>query len=122
LQDDKTKRQFTGQKLPNLYKYGLFQIGKCIQSAKLTGKMVLITDTNVDKYQAEECVKAFSDAGYEVSKFVIPQERKQEFGYHQDIYKYLLGLKLDRSATLMALGGGVVGDITGFAAATFLRE
>jgi len=39
----------------------------------------------------------------------------------RDIYKYLLGLKLDRSATLMALGGGVVGDITGFAAATFLR-
>ncbi|GAE87723.1 3-dehydroquinate synthase [Acetivibrio straminisolvens] len=98
------------------------QIGKCIHSAKLTGKMVLITDTNVDKYQADECVKAFVEAGCEVNKFVIPAgEENKNLDTMRDIYKFLLGLKLDRSATLIALGGGVVGDITGFAAATFLR-
>ncbi|HOM01395.1 MAG TPA: 3-dehydroquinate synthase [Acetivibrio sp.] len=98
------------------------QIGRCVQSARLTGRIVLITDTNVDKCQSEECIKAFLDEGYEVSKFVIPAgEENKNLETTRDIYKHLLGLKLDRNATLIALGGGVVGDITGFAAATFLR-
>ncbi|HHV28669.1 3-dehydroquinate synthase [Acetivibrio mesophilus] len=98
------------------------QIDKCIHSARLTGKLVLITDTNVDRYQAQECEKAFFEAGYEISKFAIPAgEENKNLETVRDIYKYLLSLKLDRSATLIALGGGVVGDITGFAAATFLR-
>jgi len=67
--------------------------------------------------------KAFSDAGYEVSKFVIPAgEENKNLDTTRDIYKYLLGLKLDRSATLMALGGGVVGDITGLPLPLFFGE
>lgn len=97
-------------------------IGKSIHSAKLTGKMVLITDSNVDKYQAKECMDALKGSGHEVSKFVIEAgEKNKNLDTIKDIYKFLLGLKLDRNATLIALGGGVAGDITGFAAATFLR-
>lgn len=98
------------------------EIDKCIHSAKLTGKVVLITDTNVDKYQADECMNALSEAGCEVRKYVIPAgEENKNLETVRGIYKFLLDLKLDRSAALIALGGGVVGDITGFAAATFLR-
>lgn len=97
-------------------------IGKSIHSAKLTGKMVLITDSNVDKYQAKECMDALKGSGHEVSKFVIEAgEKNKNLDTIKDIYMFLLGLKLDRNATLIALGGGVAGDITGFAAATFLR-
>lgn len=97
-------------------------IGKIITNARISGKMVLITDTNVDKYQSEECISVLKASGYEVYKYVIEAgEKNKNLDTVKDIYKYLVNLKLDRSSTLMALGGGVVGDITGFAAATFLR-
>ncbi|NLM59592.1 MAG: 3-dehydroquinate synthase [Clostridium sp.] len=97
-------------------------IGKCIQNARFSGKIVLVTDSNVDKYQSQQCIEAIEEAGYSVNKFVIPAgESNKNLETVQKIYKYLLDLRLDRNAVLMALGGGVVGDITGFAAATFLR-
>ncbi len=97
-------------------------IGKCIASARLTGKFVVITDTNVDKYQAAEFMKYIKEAGYDVQKYVIEAgEKSKNLNTIIDIYKFLMDQKLDRNSTLIALGGGVVGDITGFAAATFLR-
>lgn len=97
-------------------------IGKCIKSSRITGKMVLITDSNVDKHQSEECLNELKASGYEVYKYVIQAgETSKNLDTIREIYKYLIDLKLDRNSTLIALGGGVVGDITGFAAATFLR-
>ncbi len=97
-------------------------IGKSMASARLYGRMVLITDTNVDKYQAEECLSSLGASGYSVSKYVIEAgEKSKNLDTIRDIYSFLNELKLDRGSTLIALGGGVVGDITGFAAATFLR-
>lgn len=97
-------------------------IGKCIKSSKISGKMVLITDSNVDKCQSEECINELKAFGYEVSKYVINAgEKSKNLATISDLYKFLIDLKLDRNSTLLALGGGVVGDITGFAAATFLR-
>lgn len=97
-------------------------IGRCIQNARLTGRIVLVTDSNVDKYQGQECIEAFEKSGYTVDKFVIQAgESNKNLDTVQSIYKYLLDLGLDRNAVLIALGGGVVGDITGFVAATFLR-
>ncbi|WP_010252757.1 3-dehydroquinate synthase [Acetivibrio cellulolyticus] len=98
------------------------ELGKSLHSARLTGKMVLITDTNVEKYQADLCLEALRGYDCEVHKFVIPAgEKSKKLETISEIYKFLIDLKLDRNATLIALGGGVVGDITGFAAATFLR-
>ncbi|TYQ15387.1 UNVERIFIED_CONTAM: 3-dehydroquinate synthase [Acetivibrio alkalicellulosi] len=97
-------------------------IAKSIQDARLKGKLVLITDTNVEKYQANDCISAFKGSGYQVEKFVIESgEKNKNLDTVKEIYHFLLGLKLDRNATLIALGGGVVGDIVGFVAATFLR-
>ncbi len=98
------------------------ELGKSLQSAKLRGKMVLITDTNVEKQQSDLCIESLKDYDCEIHKFVIPAgEKSKNLENIREIYKFLIDLKLDRSATLIALGGGVVGDITGFAAATFLR-
>ncbi|MCX7710142.1 MAG: 3-dehydroquinate synthase [Clostridia bacterium] len=97
-------------------------LGKCCQSARLKGKVVVITDTNVDKYQSEQCIENLAEAGFEVIKYVIEAgEKNKNLKTVEEIYKFLISQKLDRHSTLMALGGGVVGDITGFAAATFLR-
>lgn len=98
------------------------ELGKSLQSARLRGKLVLITDTNVDKHQSDLCIKSLEGYDYEINKFVIPAgEKSKNLDTIKEIYQFLIDLKLDRDSTLVALGGGVVGDITGFVAATFLR-
>lgn len=93
-----------------------------LDNAKINGKIVLITDTNVDKCQSHECLESLKGYEGEIHKYVIPAgEKSKNLDTIKDIYKFLIELKLDRNSTLIALGGGVVGDITGFAAATFLR-
>ncbi len=97
-------------------------IGKCIAGARLGGRLVLVTDTNVERHQSAECIAALKSSGYEVVKFVIPAgEKSKNINTVTDIYKFMIDQRLDRSSAVIALGGGVVGDITGFAAATFLR-
>jgi 3-dehydroquinate synthase len=97
-------------------------IGKCIQSAGVDGKIVVVTDSNVDKLYSRECVDVLTAYGFDIYKYVIEAgEANKNLDTVKDIYKFLIEMKLDRGSALLALGGGVVGDITGFAAATFLR-
>ncbi|HHW47044.1 MAG TPA: 3-dehydroquinate synthase [Clostridiaceae bacterium] len=97
-------------------------IGKCIQSAGVNGKIVVVTDSNVDKLYSGKCVDILTASGFEVYKYVFEAgEKSKNLNTIKEIYKFLIEMKLDRGSALMALGGGVVGDITGFAAATFLR-
>lgn len=95
---------------------------KCLESTKISGKVVLITDTNVDKVQADACMEGLKGYNFPVFKYVIQAgESNKTLDTVKDIYKFLIENKLDRKSTLIALGGGVVGDITGFTAATFYR-
>ncbi len=97
-------------------------LGKCLANSGLSGKMVLITDSNVDRHQASECMKAIKSADVEVIKYVFEAgEASKNLDTVNDIYRFLINNKLDRDSALIALGGGVAGDIAGFAAATFLR-
>lgn len=97
-------------------------LGKACANARLYGKMVVVTDSNVEKCFCDEVIKALSETGTEVTRHVIPAgEKSKNLDTVRDLYRILVSLKLDRQSTLVALGGGVVGDITGFVAATFLR-
>lgn len=63
-----------------------------------------------------------SKSGYTVSLLEIEDgERAKTLSQAEDLYRQLIQLKCDRSTTLLAFGGGTVGDLTGFVAATFLR-
>lgn len=95
---------------------------KCLNSKVSGKKIVVITDDNVEKYQWEAFSKVFEGTDYQVSKYVLKAgENNKNLDSVRGIYEFLVSENLDRKATLVALGGGVVGDITGFAAATFLR-
>lgn len=97
-------------------------LGKACLNARLSGKLVIVTDSNVEKHYLDECSKLLSNAGFDVFKYVIAAgEKSKNLDTVRGIYERLADLKLDRQSTLIALGGGVTGDITGFAAATFLR-
>ena len=97
-------------------------LGKACAGAKLYGKILVVTDSNVEKHYCDKCIEALSETGAEISYYVIPAgEKSKNLNNVSEIYKQLISLKLDRHSTLVALGGGVVGDITGFAVATFMR-
>ncbi|PYG86879.1 3-dehydroquinate synthase [Ruminiclostridium sufflavum DSM 19573] len=96
--------------------------GKTFLSLRTGKKLLIVTDENVDKYYSDICSKELENNGFEVSRHVLaPGEQHKNLEAVYGIYQQLVEYKFDRTDTLVALGGGVVGDITGFAAATYMR-
>lgn len=87
----------------------------------IQGKQVcIVSNTVVAPLYLEKLKSTLS--GYEISEFILPDgEAEKTLDNVSQIYDSLLVKRFDRNATLIALGGGVIGDMTGFAAATFLR-
>jgi len=97
-------------------------LGKTVLSLRTGKKILVVTDENVDRFHSEECIKRLEESGFEVFKHVlVPGEEYKTLDAVYEIYKKLVEYKLDRNSSLVALGGGVVGDISGFAAATYMR-
>ena len=85
-------------------------------------KACIITDSIVEPLYAEKLKKVIEDAGNTVSVFVFQSgEENKNLDTIQDMYEKLIQDKFERRDFLVALGGGVTGDMTGFAAATYLR-
>lgn len=84
--------------------------------------LVIITDTTVERLYLRKTVTHLEDAGFTVRTIVIPTGEKQKnISRAQKIYTQLLRWNIDRTSTIVALGGGVVGDLSGFIAATYQR-
>jgi len=89
---------------------------------KLPKTVVVITDTRVETLYAAEVIRSLRREGCAVSSIVIPPGEKQKsFRRAEAIFGELLGRRIERSATIVAVGGGVVGDLAGFIAATYQR-
>lgn len=85
-------------------------------------RLLLVTDDNVAPLYAEPVEAALVEAGYAVTREVlVPGEATKTLGNASRIIDRAFDAKLSRSDAMVALGGGVVGDITGFAASIFLR-
>lgn len=82
----------------------------------------IVTDSNVDALYSKDVTDKVSEVSADVLKYVIPAgEEHKNLDEIRGLYKFLIENKFDRKSVLIALGGGVIGDMTGFAAATFLR-
>lgn len=82
----------------------------------------IVSETNVYPLHGDAAEKALRDAGFQVCSFVFPAGEESKCGNtYLKLLNFLAERQLTRSDLLVALGGGVVGDLTGFAAATFLR-
>ena len=100
----------------------LAEIGSCCRSLKTGNNVAVVTNPVVGAYYLEPVKTALTDAGYAVHEVEIPDgEGYKCFETLKSIYDRLIEFGFDRSSFILALGGGVVGDIAGFAAATFLR-
>lgn len=85
-------------------------------------KVIVVTDQNVAPLWLEKCLQSFEGHILAVDSLVLPAtETTKSFSHFQTLLDDILAIGIDRKTTLVALGGGVIGDITGFAAATLLR-
>lgn len=85
-------------------------------------KLCIVTDSAVEKLYAAPLGKVLEGCCAHVSVFVFPAgEANKTLDTVKNLYEHLIQNKFDRKDMLVALGGGVVGDLTGFAAATYLR-
>ena len=100
----------------------LAQLPACIEATGVRGTVGLVTDSNVGPLYAEQVEALIADAGYRCVTHTMPAgEAHKRLDRIEEICGTFLDQGLDRSSLLIALGGGVVGDITGFAAAVFMR-
>lgn len=100
----------------------LLKSGELISSVTNSKKAAVITDDTVNELYSEELIKSLQKNGINVDIFVFPHgEQSKNLHTLGEIFDFLCKKNITRSDFLIALGGGVVGDITGFAAACFLR-
>ncbi len=82
----------------------------------------VITDSRVMNPYGRQVQRSLEQSGIPAHCFVIPAgESSKSFQQAQAIYDWLVGLRAERSHPIVAVGGGVVGDLAGFVAATYLR-
>lgn len=96
--------------------------GKIIADTVSSRTAAIVTDDIVDSIYSDMVVSSLEACGFNVYKFVFPNgEHSKNSDTLNKIYNFLCECNITRSDCLIALGGGVVGDITGYAAATYLR-
>lgn len=85
-------------------------------------KLCIVTDSNVASYYLEEITALVSKCCRKVTSYVFPAgEANKNLNTVKGVFEHLIQEKYDRKDYMIALGGGVVGDLCGFAAATYLR-
>ena len=96
--------------------------GKLIAPILAEPRAVVITDENVEKHCLGTLEKSLDESGINHQSIVLEAgEQTKDFAHVEALWGQLLDHRVERTTTLIALGGGVVGDITGFAAAVTLR-
>ncbi len=85
-------------------------------------RLCIVTERRVSTYYLEEVQECLKDSCAELHVFVFQEgEASKNLDTVNKLYRFLIERKFDRKDMLLALGGGVTGDLTGFAAATYLR-
>lgn len=99
------------------------QLSHCVNELGLSNsKACIVTDTAVAPLYGEQVAAELSKTYERVVTFVFPAgEPSKNLDTVKSLYTFLIEEKFDRRDMLFALGGGVVGDLTGFTAATYLR-
>jgi 3-dehydroquinate synthase len=100
----------------------LARAGRLIAPAIRQKRAVIVSDANVAPLHLATLTAALDAAGIAHREIVLPPgEQTKDFAHFGRLCEDILGLGIERGTPLIALGGGVVGDLTGFAAATLLR-
>ena len=101
---------------------GLGRLPGYLQALHLPKRIFLITDSNLRRLYEPTLIGALLASGFEPEIYTIPAgEASKSPEQLNAIYDWLIGLHAERGEAIVALGGGVVGDLAGYVAATYLR-
>lgn len=106
-----------------IIKKGLIEnIGEYVRSVYGNKKIAVITDSNVEEIYGETLKENLEKSGFDVHFIVVKAgEKSKSISVLEDVYDKLLSLNITRGDMIITFGGGVVGDLGGFAASTLLR-
>lgn len=100
----------------------LSRAGEFLRHAHLGGKVAIVTNPTVAQLYLDSIYDGLVKSGFEVTPVLVPDgEEHKNLHSLAEIYDCLVKERLDRKSCVVALGGGVVGDLAGFAAASYLR-
>jgi len=102
--------------------YGLDNLADLMKRMGLSRECVVISDRSVSTLYGNRIIKILKDSDFNVSIHSVQDgERSKSLKTVSTLYTYLLDNKLKRDGVIIAFGGGVVGDLAGFVASTYLR-
>ncbi len=113
----------SGGSYPVIAGWGIIDgLGQRLSGLGVKSPAYIITDTNVMNPYGRRVQRALQRGGIAAHCFIIPAgESSKSFELAQAIYDWLVNLRAERGQAVIAVGGGVVGDLAGFVAATFVR-
>ncbi|HEX9742464.1 MAG TPA: 3-dehydroquinate synthase [Nitrospiraceae bacterium] len=100
----------------------LGEIGPCLSALGLKDRVGVVTNQIVGRLYAPGLLRSLRAAGFDASTIVLPEgERAKSMRSVSSILNALVEARFERGSALVALGGGVIGDLTGFAASIYMR-
>ena len=100
----------------------LDNLGEALRLHSMAGPIVIVTDQNVAEHYLSRVEKSLQAEGYVTRAVIIPPgEGSKTITMVAHLWEAFLGAGLERGSSVIVLGGGVVGDLAGFAAATYMR-
>ncbi|MDE0300332.1 MAG: 3-dehydroquinate synthase [Candidatus Poribacteria bacterium] len=100
----------------------LGETGELLRSRTNSKKVIVIADAFVSTRYGHEVMEGLSNAGFDSHITEVPSgEEHKSLEWFGRLHDQLVSHRMDRTSTLIALGGGVIGDLAGFVAATYMR-
>jgi 3-dehydroquinate synthase len=100
----------------------LASLGARIAALRPGAKVVIVTDDNVERYHLEPAEAALRGAGVAAHRVVVPAgEASKSYRVFEQVCEAIIASRIERADLVIALGGGVIGDLAGFAAAVLRR-
>ena len=100
----------------------LAQVGHWLKKNGFSGKLVIITDPRAKKLYGDALNQSLTKDGFSVTTLQVPEgEEQKSLETAGRLYHELTNCHAERTTPILALGGGVIGDLTGFVAATYMR-
>ena len=100
----------------------IHRIGDELEGLALGSKIAIVTNGVVRPLYGDEVAQAMEEKGFDVTTIEIPDgEKYKSLETAARLYDELIEFRMDRTSSVIALGGGVIGDLAGFVAATYMR-
>ncbi|HEU4659038.1 MAG TPA: 3-dehydroquinate synthase [Pseudolabrys sp.] len=97
-------------------------LGERIKALRPNAKVIVVTDATVAKYHLASAEAALRAAGIATARVIVPQgEGSKSYTTFENVCEAIIGARIERSDLVVALGGGVIGDLAGYAAASVRR-